>query len=114
MSDAWKDDEPSGGFGFMFGRPLTEEERAEAKVKWDTRLAEGNLRALMLPRFSREHSCAKCGQTAARVRYCPGSCPAALDQCGASEHMHRECKRCGFEWYEKPLTTDDPLAEAAR
>ena len=43
--------------------------------------------------------CAKCAYDGALTQYCDGSECTHVE--GVEEHMHRQCKRCGYRWMEE-------------
>ena len=65
--------------------------------------------------YSEKSICSKCGHDVIETRYCgPGANRYDMARCLVDgEHLHRTCKRCGYEWLEAPLdakvTTDGPL-----
>lgn len=60
----------------------------------------------MLPLFSRNATCAKCGAVAMRTVWV-SKC------CDTPDHMKRICGACGFEWRERPLDQRTPEEEEA-
>lgn len=112
MSDeAWKGEpEPRGFFVSMFGRPMTAEERAEFDRRVAEETARGNMLYDTLPAFSPAAICRKCGCRKVRVAYCGTARREAHDcrkDAGEREHMHRNCRRCQYEWIEKCLHPED-------
>lgn len=73
----------------------------------------------VLQKFDENVTCEKCSHAEIGVYYCPQPQPAwicwphvRIAQRGLSdcEHMHRTCKRCGYEWLETCI--DNRVAEA--
>lgn len=57
-----------------------------------------------LPAFNSVVHCVKCGSDNIGLRYCAQlrnyyHCGPGFD----AEHMHRTCRECGYEWFERPL-----------
>lgn len=109
MSDGeeWKGEEekPAGMYYMsMFGEPLTPEQLVARNAKQAERRAKGRMLAATLTRFKADAMCPKCGSLKARTSHCGGtSTGVCLDHAGDVEHMHRDCKRCHYTWYELPL-----------
>ena len=61
------------------------------------------------PPYNPESVCSKCGSEDISVSLCfPGShsCNrwmATMPWDRETEHMDRTCRRCGYDWWEKPL-----------
>ncbi len=58
--------------------------------------------------FNEGATCPKCGHDDISTRYCKDRRPVEL--CWpyvTGEHLHRTCKRCGFEWLEGCLDAED-------
>lgn len=113
MSDGeeWKgesEDYPSF-FGNIVFKQLTPEQQAEYDKRLADRRAKGRMLAATLTRFRDDAKCPKCAHPKTRTTFCAGrsSVSACLDSCGDTEHLHRDCKRCGFTWYERPLDAED-------
>jgi hypothetical protein len=114
MSDGeeWKgeDETPKLSFSlFGWGHNLTPEEVDAAQKSLAERRAKGRLLASTLTRFREDAKCGKCGSPKSRTSYCSaaGAHGLCLDHCGDVPHLHRDCKRCGFTWYELPLDAED-------
>jgi hypothetical protein len=109
MSDGeeWKgeEDKPYSFLSFGWGRPMTAEERAAYEQKLAERRAKGRLLAATLTRYREDAPCPKCGSLKSRTRHCAGVSheDPCLDHAGDVEHLHRDCKRCSYTWYELPL-----------
>jgi len=48
-----------------------------------------------MKKFSRHTKCKKCGGLEASIRY--------VDKGYRHGDIKRECRRCGYTWYERPL-----------
>lgn len=106
--EEWKDEDeaprnPWGSLFFTVGAPETAEQKAERLAKE----AQADLLGELLPPLRLAHRCVKCGHDQTKTRYCSGTASWCRDKCGKHEHMHRTCKRCKYEWYEKPLSGED-------
>jgi hypothetical protein len=116
-TEPWKDsqdDEPPSLLERLFGPrvQLSEEERATFKRELDELKAKGDMLGALLPAYRPSHACVKCGHGVAATRWCRGEArvpvpvPNCYAQTGEHEHLHRTCERCGYVWYEKPLSTE--------
>ena len=69
----------------------------------------------MLP-FLEQRGCPKCGGKDIHSRYCG---PGQRDRCcpifwpnDHAEHIRRHCRRCSYEWDERPLNGTAPTPES--
>jgi predicted nucleic-acid-binding Zn-ribbon protein len=112
MSDeAWRG-EPEPGparfFSSIFGmREATPEEQAAFAQRLAERRAKGRLLASTIGPYRPDARCPKCGHGKTRTAYCRGTgAGECVDAVGDTEHLHRECKRCLYAWYERTLDAE--------
>ncbi|MCK9361893.1 hypothetical protein M0Q28_06785 [Patescibacteria group bacterium] len=58
-------------------------------------------------RYAVNRACKKCGATNAKTEF-QDATQALLGREGKYPLMKRDCKRCGYSWYEWPLDAKDP------
>jgi hypothetical protein len=61
-----------------------------------------------LPVFNAVAGCPKCGYGDICTTYCAHEQPACLCWCRVDgEHLHRICRRCGYEWLAACLVLEE-------
>lgn len=100
---------------FNLLREPTADERRELETRYNTLMELGNERWLSVPPFTLEARCTKCGGDRVEVAYHMAPDPErghpslCLEHVGAHEHFIRQCRTCGFVWWERTL---EPAAAA--
>ena len=56
--------------------------------------------------FNVKNRCPKCGGTAKAEYHCDKD-PRCDGDLNESEHLHRTCGQCGYDWLEKPLDVEE-------
>lgn len=126
-NEAWRGDQPpdqpperprGGIFGMFESRALTPEEKEAVRQHIAERRAAAAVRALVLSAFTPDATCIKCGWYKVKVLYCPGGTDdnrvglSCFADTAGQEHLHRQCKRCGYEWHEKTLDVEKSAIRA--
>jgi len=65
-----------------------------------------------LPPFTRQATCPKCGWPDIQTTFAPHVGVHFDSQCGEwvdgrTDMMRRECRECGYRWYELPLDAEE-------
>lgn len=58
-------------------------------------------------KFSENRGCSKCGCSDVDFQHCYGGAQNKNSICPKGEHIHKHCKRCGFEWLERCKDSSD-------
>ncbi len=67
-------------------------------------------------KFNNSATCSKCGSSNVSARYCEHDWCSDFDhkygRCQAADgpHIHRYCRRCGYDWLEAPLDAEEPTS----
>jgi DNA-directed RNA polymerase subunit M/transcription elongation factor TFIIS len=101
--EAWKGDSQKWpSFSYLFGEPLTDEQRQAQKDKAEAEAMLAELAYPTLPMYRADELCAKCGSHRARLAYCDiGRYPQRFGKTGSG--LLVTCKRCGHSWARRPL-----------
>ncbi|GEM_PF-6790651 len=112
--EEWKGEpapwQPRSILDALQGPPPTAEERAAFERRRAEALAVGELAGAGLPACGAVRRCPKCGHEKRRTAYCAAEESAQRLWCaaraGAREHLHRQCRSCGYLWIERVLEED--------
>jgi predicted nucleic-acid-binding Zn-ribbon protein len=109
MSESWKseDDDARGYFSFSIGGDESPEQKEKREAERALAALRGDVMWPTLPRFREETRCPKCGSTeCALAEWLQATRAACISRefiIWPHETIERSCRRCSFQWYERPL-----------
>lgn len=93
-----------------FGVGPTPEQVEEYKKQVAEATAKGNMNFMTLPLFNPDRKCVKCGHhkpaKVTHMHFCDNRTIRAIEAAGDHEVMIRQCRRCGYIWFERTLSEE--------